>query len=124
MKKKNILFGISMILLVLLILFCTTETVMSQGKADNRGEKKYYAAMEKEYHNNIKHLLNEKGYSNSGITIRWISEADGTRNYTVMIHHRKINSLNEQEKEALMRELPETEFKDDRCTFRYEFLTM
>lgn len=124
MKKENILFGIAVIIPVLVILFCTTETVMSQEKSNNRAEKKYYASMEKEYHNNMKCLLDEKGYLNSGITIRWISEADGTRNYTVMIYHRKIDNLNEQEKEALIHELLETEFKDIRCTFQYEFLTL
>lgn len=124
MKKESILYGIAVIIPVLVILFCTTETVMSQEKTNNRAEKKYYASMEKEYHNNMKHLLDEKGYLNSGITIRWIAEADGTRNYTVMIYHRKIDNLNEQEKEALIRELLETEFEDIRCTFQYEFLTL
>ena len=124
MKRKGILFWIAVAVTVLIIVFCTTETVMSQGKADKKAEKKYYASMEKEYHRNMKRLLDEKGYLNSGITIRWISEADGTRNYTVMIYHRKIENLNEQEKEELMHELFQTEFEDERCMFHYEFLTI
>ena len=108
-------------LLVLIILFCTTETVMSQGRVSR--QKQYYADMEKQYLSDIKNTLNEKGYPQSGITIRWVSDGEGLRSYTVMIHHRKINSLNNNEIEELQKELTVTEFNDESCTFSYEFLT-
>lgn len=121
MKRKNCLFLIMTMLLVLIILFCTTETVMSQSRVGR--EKQYYADMEKQYLSDIKNVLNEKGYPQSGITIRWVSDGDGLRNYTVMIHHRKINSLNSNEMKELQKELTFTEFNDERCTFCYEFIT-
>ena len=121
MKRKNCLFLIMTMLLVLIILFCTTETVMSQGRVSR--QKQYYADMEKQYLSDIKNTLNEKGYPQSGITIRWVSDGEGLRSYTVMIHHRKINSLNNNEIEELQKELTVTEFNDESCTFSYEFLT-
>ncbi|MCH5255692.1 MAG: hypothetical protein J1D87_00305 [Lachnospiraceae bacterium] len=121
MKRKNCLFVIMTMLLVLIILFCTTETVMSQGRVSR--QKQYYADMEKQYLSDIKNTLNEKGYPQSGITIRWVSDGEGLRSYTVMIHHRKINSLNNNEIEKLQKELTVTEFNDESCTFSYEFLT-
>lgn len=121
MKRKNCLFVIMTMLLVLIILFCTTETVMSQGRVSR--QKQYYADMEKQYLSDIKNTLNEKGYPQSGITIRWVSDGEGLRSYTVMIHHRKINSLNNNEIEELQKELTVTEFNDESCTFSYEFLT-
>lgn len=121
-RNKDYSFGIAVMISVLLLSFCTTETVMSQSKADRRREKQYYSAMEKEYYADMRALLTGKGYVNSGITIRWVSEEAGERNYTVMIHHRKITQLDDAGKEALMRELMETEFQDAGCTFCYEFL--
>ena len=124
MKRKKFLLGITTLLLILVILFCTTETGMSHYRSDTGRDKQYYALMEKEYLSGMERLLEEKGYSNSGITIRWISDEDGMRTYTVMIHHRKIDRLDVKEKEALIRELSETEFSGAGCTFCYEFLTV
>ncbi|MDE7341897.1 MAG: hypothetical protein K2N80_15315 [Lachnospiraceae bacterium] len=122
MRKRNFSFVIAVIISVLVISFCMTETVMGQNRADHRREKQYYSAMEKEYYADMKALLTRKGYVNSGITIRWISEETGERNYTVMIHHRRITQLDDAGKEDLLQELMKTEFQDAGCTFCYEFL--
>lgn len=119
--RRDISFGIAVIISVLIISFCMTETVMGQNRAEHRREKQYYAAMEKEYCADMKELLTRKGYFNSGITIRWILEETGERNYTVMIHHRMIAQLDNAGKEELLQELMETEFQDAACSFSYEF---
>lgn len=123
MHRKGRLFVIMTILLVFIILFCSTEIVMSKSCRSDMRRKQYYAKMEKEYVSDIRTLLCKKGYSYSGITIRRISDAEGARSYTVMIHHKKINSLSKYEKEELLYELSVTEFEDEGCTFSYEFVT-
>ena len=122
MRKKNFSFVIAVIISVLIISFCMTETVMGQSRADHRREKQYYSTMEKEYYAGMKALLTKMGYVNSGITIRWVLEETGERNYTVMIHHRRITQLDDAGKEELLQELMKTEFRDAGCTFCYEFL--
>lgn len=122
MRKKNFSFVIAVIISVLIISFCMTETVMGQSRTEHRREKQYYSAMEKEYYADMKALLTRKGYVNSGITIRWVLEETGERNYTVMIHHRRITQLDDVGKEDLLQELMKTEFQDAGCTFCYEFL--
>lgn len=124
MRKKNTSFVILVILSVLVILFCAKETVIGQNKADSRREKQYYAAMEEEYRNNMRQMLADKGYSNSGVNVRWAADEDGARCYTVIIHHRKIDRLDEKEKEALLKVLMTAEFDDEKCSFQYEFLTV
>ena len=52
-----------------------------------------YDMVSLKYYAGIRHLLDEKGYRNSGITIRWVSDGQGTRDYMVLIHHRKIEGL-------------------------------
>ncbi len=122
MRKKNFSFVIAVIISVLIISFCMTETVMGQSRTEHRREKQYYSALEKEYYADMKALLTRKGYVNSGITIRWVLEETGERNYTVMIHHRRITQLDDVGKEDLLQELMKTEFQDACCTFCYEFL--
>lgn len=124
MEKKNISFIITVILSVLVILFCTKETVIGQSRADMSSQKLYYAPMEEEYVAQMRQMLANKGYSNSGITIRWVLEEEGMRVYTVMIYHKWIDRLDEKGKEALLQELEQTEFIDQYCSFCYEFLTI
>lgn len=122
MKRKNNFLTAASIFLIFVILFCSTETVMSQNKTDDRRTRQYYAAMEEEYRTNISQMLNEKGFVNSGVNIRWVSDGDGTRTYTVIIHHIRLNTLDDNVKDELLHELAELEFRDERCSFRYEFL--
>ena len=122
MTRKNNFLKVVSIFLILVTLFCSTETVMSQNKTDDRRTRQYYAAMEEEYRTNISQMLNEKGFVNSGVNIRWVSDGDGTRTYTVIIHHIRLNTLDDNVKDELLHELAELEFRDERCSFRYEFL--
>ncbi len=124
MNRKNMVFVVTTIALIMVILFCTSQTVMSQEKADMRSQKQYYAAMEQEYLLELKQLLADFGYNNSGVTIRRVSDEAGNRNYTVMIHHKKISHLSIQEQEVLQEELTKTEFVDENCSFAYEFLSV
>lgn len=121
---KNISFGIAVILSILTVLFCAKETVMSQGRSDVREKKGYYAAMEAKYRADMEKVLEEEGYAGSGVTVRWVSESGGARTYTVMIHHRRIDYLNENDKESLAHKLAETEFADETCSFHYEFIIL
>ena len=122
MKSKNSFLTAASVILIFIIFFCSTETVMSQNKTDDRRTRQYYAAMEEEYKTKISQMLNEKGFVNSGVNIRWVSDGDGTRIYTVIIHHRKINTLDDYDKDELLHELAGLEFTDENCRFRYEFL--
>ena len=80
--------------------------------------------MEAEYRADMKKVLEKEGYAGSGITVRWVSESEGARTYTVMIHHRRIDYLDENEKENLVHKLVKTEFTDEKCSFQYEFITL
>ena len=120
--KKYIRFLALTILLILVTVFCMKETVKSQRKEDRGMQNKYYAALEKEYVNALRSELCRQGYADSGITVRWTAEEDNTRCYTVMIHHNRINDLDESGQTALLKTLSETEFEDVSCSFHYEFI--
>ena len=123
MERRNYSFWVMTMLLVIIILFCSTQTVLSQRSGMSKEQRQYYADMERAYLSDIESLLCQKGYLHSGINIRWVSDVEGLRDYTVMIHHSRIDSLDIHEKEALLNELKTVEFKDSGAIFSYEFIT-
>ena len=100
-----------------------TLTVSGQGECDIAMEREYYEALEDAYTLRMRTLLSDKGYHNAGITMTKIYEADGSREYTVQIHHRKIDRLSEGERILLQNELNAICFGDERCQVLHKFLS-
>ncbi len=110
------------VILVLTIALCISATAISQAKNDHRAETEYYRDMEQEYVRELRSFLGENGYHNSGVTMTEVVETDGSRNYTVTIHHQKIKNLSMQEKEALLASCRELEFVGGICSISHKFL--
>lgn len=108
--------------LVLIIAFCITETVISQSNEARCIEEKYYDEMEDAYLAELKQLLTDKGYRNSGVTMTRVTDEVGARSYTVNIHHKLISKLSLEEKELLAERLGEITFADASCSFCHNFL--
>lgn len=109
-------------LLIFMIALCISGTVISQERNKSRIEEKYYRELEHDYVEEIRSFLAQEGYKNSGVTMTKIIEESGMRNYTVTIHHRKINSLTEKEKAVLEKKCGRIEFPVKGCGFSHKFL--
>lgn len=112
-------FGILTILLILATVFCIKGTVMSKESNNDGRKNRYYAALEQEYLDQTRLILEEEGFRNCGVNLRWVADGDGSREYTVLLHHRKLNHMSEEEREALADRLSDTEFEDEMCHFYY-----
>ena len=111
-------------LLVIGLLFSVaTMTVNGQGEHDIAMEREYYEELENVYTLRLKSMLDQKGYINAGITMTKIYEADGGREYTVQIHHKKIDRLSHGEKLLLQTELAAICFGDEQCSVLHKFLS-
>ena len=93
---------------------------MSKENNERARQNRYYAALEKEYLTRTQALLEEEGYRNCGINMRRVTYEDGSREYTVLLHHRKLDRLSAEAKTVLEKQLSEKEFTDETCSFRYE----
>lgn len=104
-------------------IFCTTQTVLSR-EADSAyvEREEYFNTLEQEYVKNMRRLLSESGYANSGITMTSIIDADGAREYTVLLHHDRFEHLSDDDKAELISRLEEASFTEEKCTFFHEFL--
>ncbi len=112
-------FYIATALLILIISLCVRGTVFS-GKNDERQRRNLcYAAMEEEYLEEARSLLRGAGLADCGVDLRWVSYGDGSREYTVSLHHSRLEHMSEADKETLKRKLSEADFHGDACRFSY-----
>lgn len=109
-------------LLILIIAFCICGTAFGQSRGRSQAQERYYRALEQEYVEEIRKLLAERGYCNSGVTMNRVVEEDGSRQYIVTIHHRRIMQLDQEQQKELLDECRIIDFPVEDCTFCHEFL--
>ena len=117
MREKG--FGIMTVILVAVIFFLIGGTVMSMSDNDHMRNNHYYAALEQEYLQKARQLLEEEGLKNCGVNLRWVDDGNGNREYTMLLHHRRLTRMSEEEIENLTDRLSGAEFRDDACSFYY-----
>lgn len=113
-------FGVITVLLILVIAFCVKGTVFSKENHERAKENHYFAVLEDEYLEQAKGLLEKQGYHNCGVTMTRVTLEDGSREYTVLLHHRKLQKLAVEEREELLEALCTMEFSHGTCSFVYE----
>ncbi len=115
-------FWAATILLVLVAAFFVTATVRSRTALDRAELEGYYREKEEQLVREARKYLNAQGYQDSGVMLTRVVGADGSRVYTVTLHHSDFDRLEEEEREALVRELSGLEFADENAVFCHKFL--
>ncbi len=108
----------------LLIFTFMTMTMSVNATEDKRLQHrdKYYEEMEDCYVKGLRDKLSDEGYRNAGITMTKVFLEDGAREYTVKLHHKRIERLTMQEQQDLLEELSQIEFADSECRIYLKFL--
>ncbi len=103
MKKTNItaiIGGILITSLVICIIIAAVPAVCRAGESRNEKlEDEAFHEMADEYKASLRDYLEEEGYENAGITLTYVSLKEGGRTYTALIHHRRLASLSDTEKD-------------------------
>ena len=89
-------------------------------RLQNRDE--YYEELEDCYVKALREKLSIDGYRNAGITMTKVFYEDGEREYTVRLHHKRMERLTMQEQQELLEELAQIEFADSECRVYLKFL--
>lgn len=113
-------FGMLTLLLILIIIFCIKGTVMSKENKQRAEENRYYLVLEREYVQNAREYLREQGFDNCGVMMTRVTNEDGSRVYTVRLHHRKFTGMAGKDKSVLVNRLSQAEFGQETCVFRYD----
>lgn len=111
--------------LLVMLLFFPFMGLQAKGQEEKTQvfDRETYERMETEYEERLCDMLDRKGYSNAGITMTKVIRTDGSRIYTVLIHHKRIDRLDDAEKQILLNELGSVSFGDGQCSILHKFLT-
>lgn len=110
------------IFLVIVTAFLTVMTLRSRCASDGGESESYYETKEKEMVRRTSAFLQQSGYQNSGVALTRIVDKEGNRQYTMTIHHGKIDKMDEEERENLRRKLSGLTFSSENCSFSHTFL--
>lgn len=120
--RKN--FWETALLLVIIAAFLMGGTLEIQAETKRKAESQAYHEMEKDYLRHTREVLKEKGFADSGVNLTKIIDESGKRTYTVKIHNSKINALEEEEKDNLLKSLKNVKFADEESIICHEFLVV
>lgn len=110
-------------LMAAMILFSiVTMKVYGQGEQAIAIEREFYEELEEAYMQRLQDTLSIKGYRNAGITMTKVYYEDGSREYTALIHHKRIDRLSEGERILLLSELEAIDFGDAGSLVLHKFL--
>ena len=115
-------FVAAVVVLTLIAVYCCAGTVMSRTDLSTEEVEAYYSIKENALVESVREFLNREGYTNSGVMLTRVVEADGSREYTLTVHHGKIDNMCEADRELLMGELEKIVFEDESSSFSHEFL--
>ena len=115
-------FAAVIMVLTLFACWCCAGTVMSRTDLSAAEIEGYYQEKEKGLVEEARAFLSGEGYIYSGVMLTRVVTADGNREYTLTVHHGKIDKLDDEGRQLLMEGLEGIVFEDEGCSFRHEFL--
>jgi len=97
---KRLLVVVTLLLIV--VLGCAFG-IRAKGEASRIPDisNEYYKAIEQEFTAKVKERLEEKGFYNAGVSLTKIVDEDGIFQYTVSVHHRRIDKMSEYQREEI-----------------------
>lgn len=122
MNKIKKLFWIgATVALVGITFFSLTGTVNSKSGYGIGELEEYYLQKERQLTVETREFLKESGYKNCGVMVTCVADRDGSRTYTVAVHHRELEALEVTDRQKLVEEMQGLAFVDELCEFKYEF---
>ena len=120
--QSNITFVFVTVLFVMISAFCISQTVSGKEDAEAKEQEAFYREQENKLLADTRAFLNQEGYYNSGVTLTRVVDSEGSREYTITIHHSRIDRMDDFEKQELKNALEELVFVSKGCSFCHTFL--
>ena len=120
--QSNITFVFVTVLFVMISAFCIGQTVSGKEDAEAKEQEAFYREQENKLLADTRAFLNQEGYYNSGVTLTRVVDSNGSREYTITIHHSRIDRMDDFEKQELKNALEELVFVSKGCSFCHTFL--
>ena len=114
-------WAVTVLFLLVAVLLCAGTAVSGSDIGKDELEE-YYREKEYELAADIRGMLQREGFENSGVMVTRVVEADGSRSYTVTVHHGAIDKMSDAERQQLLLRLENLNFEGEGCTFSHQFL--
>lgn len=88
---RNKGFWLATVLLIMVSVLSFAGTVMSRTDFDAAEMEGYYREQEKNLERQVREYFEGKGLKNSGIMLTRVVDTDGSREYTIRVHHRELS---------------------------------
>ena len=121
--RKDVVFVMVTVLLVLILWLFISETVMSQAEGNITVDEVAFVELEKDYVVAVRSYLQEKGYCNSGIALTRVVDESGERSYEMVLHHKNMYKLSVEEREIMLEEIATMAFHVSGCKFQVKLLS-
>lgn len=121
--RKDVVFVLVTVLLVLILWLFISETVMSQTEGNIVVDEVAFLQLEDDYVGTVKAYLEEKGYRNSGVTLTRVVDESGERSYEMVLHHKNMYKLSSEEQEIMLEEIETMAFHVSGCKFQVKLLS-
>ena len=117
---SNVAFYVVTVVLILIIVLCVGGTVRSESR--DGAQRVENRVQEQQLFTDVRQYLKDNGYANSGVTLTYVTDADGDPEYTFTIHHKRINDMSEEEREAFSAQLMQACNASGSYSISYEYL--
>ncbi len=118
--RKNM--GFLMILMLLTVLTgCSVSGIARNVPRRAVQEDPRYAVLEDAYLEQVRGILKDAGLKDAGVMLTHVTEDDGSRIYTLSIHHRGFSRMEDAEMERLAASLRDCAFSGEGCSFVQNF---
>ena len=117
---SNVAFYVVTVVLILIIVLCVGGTARSESR--DEAQRVENRVQEQQLLKDVRQYLKNNGYTNSGVTLTYVTDADGDPEYTFTIHHKRINYMSEEEREAFSAELMQACNASGSYSISYEYL--
>ena len=117
---SNVAFYVVTVVLILIIVLCVGGTARSESR--DEAQRVENRVQEQQLLTDVRQYLKDNGYANSGVTLTYVTDADGDPEYTFTIHHKRINDMSEEEREAFSAQLMQACNASGSYSISYEYL--
>ena len=115
--RKGFVWMVVTMLLVMGLMLEVTGTVSGQSKESVSVSEEAFVVLEGEYVQLLRGILGEQGYENCGINLTRVVDGEGQRSYSIVLHHKYLDKLNEEERQTLFAQLASSAFCFSNCSF-------
>jgi len=119
--NEGIGFAVSVSVLAVIITCLLAGIVMSRTDVSARELEGYYQEKEQELVGNAREFFDRMGFPDSGVMLTRVVDTDGSRQYTLSVHHGRIDRMCEEDRQALMEEFEKFVFEDADSVFFHKF---